>query len=85
MILKLLLLFGGVELDLRDVTLKEDLMIDCFCLFGGVDIRLPENVKLEISGTPILGGIENKYRNKEDSKVTIYVNHVTIFGGMDLL
>lgn len=78
-------IFGGVELDLRDVTLKEDLMIDCFCLFGGVDIRLPENVKLEISGTPIFGGIENKYRNKEDSKVTIYVNHVTIFGGMDLL
>ena len=78
-------IFGGVELDLRDVMLKEDLMIDCFCLFGGVDIRLPENVKLEISGTPIFGGIENKYRNKEDSKVTIYVNHVTIFGGMDLL
>ena len=76
--------FGGVELDLRDVDLKNDLVIDCFCLFGGIDIRLPKDVKLEISGFPVFGGVENKYHNK-DSKVTVYVNQMTIFGGIDLL
>lgn len=77
--------FGGVELDLRDVDLKNDLVIDCFCLFGGIDIRLPKDVKLEISGFPIFGGVENKYHSNKDSKVTVYVNQMTIFGGIDLL
>ena len=75
----------GVELDLRDVDLKNDLVIDCFCLFGGIDIRLPKDVKLEISGFPVFGGVENKYHSNKDSKVTVYVNQMTIFGGIDLL
>ena len=77
-------IFGGVELDLRDVKLKEDLVIDCFSLFGGIDIRLPKDVKLEISGLPIFGGAESKYRGNGDSKVTVYIHHTTIFAGVDL-
>lgn len=77
--------FGGVELDMRDVKLEEDLIIDCFTLFGGIDIRLPKDVKVEVNGLPIFGGVENKYRNNDEAKVTIYINHTTIFGGVDLL
>ena len=76
--------FGGVELDMRDVKLEEDLIIDCFTLFGGIDIKLPKDVKVEVNGLPIFGGVENKYRN-HDAKVTVYINHTTIFGGVDLL
>ena len=65
--------------------MKNDLVIDCFCLFGGIDIRLPKDVKLEISGFPVFGGVENKYHSNKDSKVTVYVNQMTIFGGIDLL
>ena len=82
---KVTAVFGGVELDLRDVKLKEDVVIDCFTLFGGIDIRLPKDVKVVISGLPIFGGIENKYRDDEFAKVTVYINHTTIFGGVDLL
>ena len=77
--------FGGVELDMRDVKLEEDLIIDCFTLFGGIDIRLPQGVKVEINGLPIFGGVESKYRNNDEAKVTIYINHTTIFGGVDLI
>lgn len=80
---KITAVFGGVELDMRDVTLDSDLVIDCFTLFGGIDIRLPKNVKVEVNGLPIFGGVENKYHN--DGKVTVYINHTTIFGGVDLL
>ena len=78
-------LFGSVELDLRDVKLKNDLVIDCFTLFGGIDIRLPKDVKVEVSGLPIFGGLDSKYKSNESSKYTIYVSHTTIFGGIDLL
>lgn len=77
--------FGGVELDLRDVKLTNDLVIDCFTLFGGIDIKLPKNVKVEVNGLPIFGGVENKYRNDDKAKITVYINHTTIFGGVDLL
>ena len=77
--------FGGVELDLRDVKLKDDLVIDCFTLFGGIDIRLSKDIKVEVNGLPIFGGIENKCKTCDDAKVTVYINHTTIFGGVDLL
>ena len=77
--------FGGIELDMRDVTLDSDLVIDCFTLFGGIDIRLPKDVKVEVNGLPIFGGVENKYRNNDEAKVTVYINHTTICGGVDLL
>ena len=77
--------FGGVELDLRDVKLKDGLVIDCFTLFGGIDIRLPKDIKVEVNGLPIFGGVENKYHNHENAKITVYINHTTIFGGVDLL
>ncbi len=80
---KITSVFGGVELDMRDVKLNTDLVIDCFTLFGGIDIRLPKDVKVEVNGLPIFGGVENKYHN--DGKVTVYINHTTIFGGVDLL
>lgn len=82
---KITSVFGGVELDMRDVKLEEDLVIDCFTLFGGIDIRLPQGVKVEINGLPIFGGVESKYRNNDEAKVTIYINHTTIFGGVDLI
>ena len=81
---KITSIFGGVELDMRDVKLDSDLVIDCFTLFGGIDIRLPKDVKIEVNGLPIFGGVENKYRNC-DATVTVYINHTTIFGGVDLL
>ena len=81
---KITSIFGGVELDMRDVKLDSDLVINCFTLFGGIDIRLPKDVKIEVNGLPIFGGVENKYRNC-DATVTVYINHTTIFGGVDLL
>ena len=82
---KMTAVFGGIELDMRDVTLDSDLVIDCFTLFGGIDIRLPKDVKVEVNGLPIFGGVENKYRNNHEAKVTVYINHTTICGGVDLI
>ena len=82
---KMTAVFGGIKLDMRDVVLESDLVIDCFTLFGGIDIRLPKDVKVEVNGLPIFGGVENKYRNNHEAKVTVYINHTTICGGVDLI
>jgi len=77
--------FGAVKLDLSDAIIKEDVVIECVTIFGGTEIILPDNVMLQTGGVAIFGGTENKYRDKGGKKApTVYINPVTIFGGVEL-
>src|SRR5699024_243508 len=58
--------FGGVQLDLRNANFAlEGATIDVTSVFGGVEIFLPDDIHVEIKGTPIFGGWEDKTRRKE--------------------
>ena len=78
-------IFGGIKLDLRDAIIEKDIVINTLSVFGGIDIYVPENVKVKVSSTPFFGGVDVK-RRKGDSKneVTVYLNSVCIFGGVDV-
>ena len=76
--------FGSVELDLRKAKIDKDIYIEAVTIFGGIDIKLPDNVKLQVSGIPIFGGVENKYKD-EEGNATITIHYTCIFGGIDLL
>lgn len=78
-------LFGGIKLDLRDVKIEKDIVINTLSVFGGIDIYVPDDVKVKVSSTPFFGGVEVK-RKKQSSKkeITIYLNSVCIFGGVDV-
>lgn len=77
--------FGGIELDLTNAKITEDIIIDCVAIFGGIDIKLPDNVILKTEGISILGGASNKYSSKDKAKSpTIFINHVSIFGGTEI-
>ena len=39
--------FGGVDLDLRKAKFNKDTVIKAFCLFGGIDIKVPEDVQIK--------------------------------------
>jgi len=79
-------IFGGVELNLTNAIIDEDIVINCTTVFGGIDIILPDNVKVKTSGIPIFGGIENKKENtKEQNTPTVYINYVCAFAGVDIL
>ncbi len=74
--------FGGVDLDLRNATINHNVEIDCFCLFGGVDIIAPDNVYFEVVGTPIFGGIDNKTVTTSNKKIIFKCT--CLFGGVDI-
>lgn len=77
--------FGSVVLNLRDAIVTEDTIINCYCVFGGVDIHVPPNINLRISGTPIFGGITNKTPDYENVNApSLYINAITMFGGINL-
>lgn len=78
--------FGGVELNLKNAIIDQDVVINCTAVFGGIDLILPDNVKVKTSGVPIFGGIENKRINKSQVEgSTVYINYVCAFAGVDLV
>ena len=77
--------FGGLKCDLRKAIIKEDVVINAGSIFGGIELYVPQNVKIKIKSTPIFGGIENKAETTatENSPV-IYINGTAIFGGIEI-
>lgn len=77
--------FGGVKCDLRQAIINEDQVINCTSIFGGIELYVPTNVKIKVKSTPVFGGVSDKssFNNKEDAH-TIYVNAVSVFGGVDI-
>lgn len=77
--------FGGVKLSLEEVKINEDIVINTCSVFGGIDIKVPNNVNVEIKSTSIFGGVDRKVpkTNIENAK-TIYINSFNLFGGLDV-
>jgi hypothetical protein len=77
--------FGAVTLDLREAQLADEATVDCFALFGGIEVLIPKLWRLALSGTPIFGGVED--RTSQDEPVpaeapVLNVNAVAMFGGV---
>ena len=83
--IKLTSIFGGIKCDLRGAKIKKDVVINAYSFFGGTDILVDDNVKIAVSSTSIFGGVDNKKKNNDStSDITIYVNAICIFGGIDI-
>ncbi|MDP2843018.1 MAG: LiaF-related protein [Acetobacterium sp.] len=78
-------IFGSVSLDLRQAIINEDIYISATAVFGGIDMLVPSNVRVEMSTTPIFGGASNKAnRPLGENPPTIYLNSTNIFGGTEV-
>jgi len=76
--------FGGVKCDLSNAVINGDVLINVNCIFGGVDIYLPENVNIRSNAVCIFGGTEDCRKIKcKDSSVTVYIKGCVLFGGVD--
>lgn len=88
-------LFGGVELDLRDATLAAaGAAMDVTAAFGGVNIYVPQDWVIEISGIPLFGGWSNKtLTHRKDTpsapiadanRKTLKIKAFVAFGGFEV-
>lgn len=77
--------FGGVKCDLRKAIIEENQVINATSIFGGIEIFVPEDVKVKIKSTPIFGGVSDKTsHSKEEQAHIIYINATCIFGGVEI-
>lgn len=77
-------IFGGLVLDLRDAIVDEDIVINATAIFGGIDIYVPDYVKVKVSSTSIFGGVSNKKHRGEMNGPMVYINATCMFGGVDI-
>lgn len=80
--------FGGCVLDLRDARINQPVsFIKVVAVFGGVQIIVPKHVRIEVHGTPFLGGISHNARKQQlppDAPV-IHVRGLAICGDVEIL
>lgn len=77
-------IMGGLEIDLRDASIKGEAIIDIFAMMGGVEIRVPEDWLIIIEGFPFMGGFEDKTRAPKESTKRLVIKGTAIMGGVEI-
>lgn len=77
--------FGALKLDIRNADIVDNCVVNTSATFGGVEILVPQNVRVIAKSNSVFGGTSDK-SNKSlpaDAK-TIYINSTNLFGGTDI-
>ncbi|QKW21363.1 DUF1707 and DUF2154 domain-containing protein [Kitasatospora sp. NA04385] len=83
--LKAVAVFGGIEIDLTDAVFESpEVVIEVYTVFGGVEIRVPENVSLHGGGAGVFGGFEVREQTAaEPYAPVVRVKGAAVFGGVE--
>ena len=78
-------ILGGLSIDLRDAKITEDIVLELTAVLGGIDIFIPDNVRVEIiSGVPVLGGFEHKINRNDISGPKVRIKYTAVLGGIEI-
>ena len=78
-------IMGGCELDLRHAAINGEATIDVFALWGGIEIRVPEDWTVLARVTPLLGGFEDKTRPPQGLAThRLTLRGAAIMGGIEV-
>ncbi|MBV6645949.1 MAG: hypothetical protein KI790_10895 [Cyclobacteriaceae bacterium] len=79
-------IFGGSSLDLRQAKLANDATIEVFTMFGGCDIIVPGDWRVDLEITSVFGGFDDKREIQKTSTdvPTLRVKGLVLFGGGDI-
>lgn len=80
--------FGGSKINLQDAHLTEKgAHLELNAVFGGITLILPHDMRIEISGTPLFGGWEDKTNGRfhgEEKGPTLHITCNPLFGGIEI-
>lgn len=79
-------IMGGIVIDLRSAKLyNNEAIIDLNTVMGGIEIYVPDDWRVEVNGTPILGGWSNKtVQNPDPNAPVLRVKCFVMFGGVEI-
>lgn len=79
-------MFGGVELDLRQVTFAQaESEILAVAVMGGVEITVPEGITVQVDGVGIFGGFDQKAEGPgQPGAPVLRIKGAAFFGGVEV-
>lgn len=78
---------GGIQLDLDQAKpLGGRAVIDVFAVWGGIEIRVPEDWRVEMEATPVMAGVESSARLAPGVEAvgTLVVRGFVMMGGVEV-
>lgn len=78
---------GGVELDLTQARPADGrAVVDVFAIWGGIDIRVPDDWRVELEAVPLMAGVETSARLApgESAAGTLVVRGFVMMGGVEI-
>ncbi|MFA7325507.1 MAG: LiaF domain-containing protein [Candidatus Kapaibacterium sp.] len=78
-------LFGSATVDMSNSIISDNnFKLEMTSIFGSIDIRLPEDCRIELKGTPIFGSIDDRTRANPISTKKVILDCTCVFGGIDI-
>jgi predicted membrane protein len=79
-------IMGGVELDLRNAEIRdgEEPVLDVFAMWGGIEIKVPENWRVVGKVMPLMGGFEDKTTHRTGTGPVLIVRGTVIMGSIEI-
>jgi hypothetical protein len=77
---------GGVELDLRSAQIRDgqEILIDAFAFWGGVEISVPAHWRVVGRVTPVMGGFIDKTSATAEGGPTVVIRGTAIMGAIEV-
>ena len=80
-------IFGSCKIDLRDAQIQgHEAVLSTYAVFGGVEVRVPEDWEVVNHGLAIFGGMGDQRRHSSrsaDTK-TLILEGASVFGGVQV-
>jgi hypothetical protein len=80
-------LLGGMDLDFTQARLAEGkASLELTAILGGIDVRIPRHIRVELDGNPVLGSIEDKhlYTAGSGEDQILYIKASAVLGGIEI-
>lgn len=82
---KIDVVFGGYELDLRDVKIaKNGAKLEVNAIFGGAEIVVPKDCRVITNGNGFFGGWESNLKSRDVKKPILEISGSVVFGGVEV-
>jgi len=79
---------GGVEIDLSDARFEDaETTIQAFTLMGGIEIRVPRDIVVQVNGSGFMGAFDSKVDEDMQARPGVPVVKITglaVMGGVDV-
>lgn len=79
-------LMGGGDIDLRDADFEDrEIVIRCFTIMGGIDVIVPPELDVEVTGFALMGGFDDRGAGEgSPGSPRVRVTGFALMGGVDV-